>query len=86
MKTMTCQLGGPETCNKKFHAKTFEEMARLSKQHGLEMFQKGDKEHIKDMNEMKQHMNQPDSMKNYTESKKQIFDSLPKDTWPYQII
>ena len=77
---MTCkQLGGPETCDKEFHAATFEEMAKLSKQHGMEMFQKGDEEHIKVMNKMKEHMNDPDAMKNYMESKKKIFDALPED-------
>ena len=34
MKTMTCkQLGG--ACDKKFHANTFDEMAGLSKKHGI---------------------------------------------------
>jgi hypothetical protein len=28
---------------KGFHASTFEEMAELSKKHGMEMYQKGDK-------------------------------------------
>ena len=38
MKTMTCnQLGG--ACDLEFHAETFDEMAQLSKQHGMEMFQ-----------------------------------------------
>lgn len=38
MKTMTSkQLGG--ACNLAFHAETFEEMAKLSKQQGAEMFQ-----------------------------------------------
>jgi len=37
MKTMTCrQLGG--ACDVEFHAETFQKMARLSKQHGMEMF------------------------------------------------
>ena len=45
MKTMTCkQLGG--ACDKEFHANSFEEMAELSKKHGMEMFQKGDKDHL----------------------------------------
>lgn len=36
MKTMTCkQLGG--ACDKEFSANTFEEIAELSKQHGMEM-------------------------------------------------
>jgi UDP-N-acetylmuramyl tripeptide synthase len=79
MKTMTCkQLGGPESCGKEFHAKTFEEMAELSKRHGMEMYKKGDAEHIKVMNKMKEHMNDPGAMKNYMESKKKLFDSLPE--------
>jgi hypothetical protein len=41
MKTMTCkQLGG--ACNKTFSADTFEEMAELSKQHGMELLQSND--------------------------------------------
>jgi hypothetical protein len=80
MKTMTCkQLGGPETCEEPFHAETFEEMANLSKQHGMAMFQKGDEEHIKVMEGMKKQMGDPDAMKNYMESKQKIFDSLPED-------
>lgn len=52
MKTMTCkQLGG--ACDKAFHAASFEEIAELSKQHGMEMFQKGDQPHITAMSEMK---------------------------------
>jgi len=49
MKTMTCkQLGG--ACDHEFHANTFGEMAELSKKHGMEMFQIGDGEHLKAMN------------------------------------
>ena len=78
MKTMKCnQLGGPETCEKEFHAETFEEMAQMSKNHGMEMFQKGDEEHIKVMNKMREGMGDPDAMKNYMENKKKLFDSLP---------
>jgi len=48
MKTMTCkQMGG--ACDETFSAETFEEMAELSKQHGMEMFQKGDEAHLKIM-------------------------------------
>ena len=80
MKTMNCkQLGGPETCDKEFHAKTFEEMAQLSKEHGMEMFQNGDEEHIKVMNKMKENMNDPDDMKDYMDTKKNIFDELPEE-------
>ena len=39
MKTMTCnQLGG--ACDKEFSANSFDEMAKMSKEHSMEMFQK----------------------------------------------
>jgi len=76
MKTMTCkQLGG--ACDKEFHAETFEEMAELSKKHGMEMAQKGDEVHIKVMNEMRELMQNPKAMQKWIESKKKEFDALP---------
>ena len=55
MKTMTCkQLGG--ACDKEFHASTFEEIAELSKQHGREMFQNNDADHLKAMQKMQELM------------------------------
>lgn len=55
MKTMICkQLGG--ACDKEFHSETFEEMAQLSKQHGTEMYEKADEEHLKVMEKMKEMM------------------------------
>lgn len=78
MKIMTCkQLGG--ACDEEFHANTFEEMAELSKKHGIEMFQKGDKNHILAMNEMTELMKTPDSMKEWFESKKEEFDKLSEN-------
>jgi predicted component of type VI protein secretion system len=75
MKTMTCkQLGG--ACDKQFHASSFEEIAEMSKQHGMEMFQKGDQEHLKAMNEMKKLMQKPDRMKEWFENKKKEFEAL----------
>jgi len=72
---MTCkQLGG--ACDLEFRAETFEEIAEMSKKHGMEMFQKGDEEHIKMMNKMKELMQQPDSMKKWMESKRKEFESL----------
>ena len=45
MKTMNCkQLGG--ACDKEFRADTFEEIAELSKQHGMEMYQTQDAAHL----------------------------------------
>ena len=78
MKTMTCkQLGG--VCDKEFHAETFEEMAEVSKNHGMEMYQKGDEAHIKMMGEIKELMKNPDAMKEWFEGKKKEFDALPED-------
>lgn len=73
---MTCnQLAG--ACDKEFHAETFEEMAQLSKQNGTEMFQKGDAEHLKAMEQMKEKMNDPKAMREWMEEKHKEFDALP---------
>ena len=65
---MTCkQLGG--ACDMAFHANRFEEMVELSKKHGMEMFQKGDKDHLDAMNEIKELMKTPDAMKTWFENK-----------------
>lgn len=78
MKTMSCkQLGG--SCDKKFRANTFDEMAEISKNHGIEMFQAGDKEHIEAMNNMKQLMSDPEVMKRWMDGKRKEFDALPDD-------
>ena len=78
MKTMTCkQLGG--ACDKEFQANTFEEMAELSKKHGMHMFQNGDQPHLKAMNEMQELMQKPEAMKYWFENKKKEFDALPED-------
>ncbi len=76
MKTMTCkQLGG--ACDMEFSADTFEEMAELSKQHGMEMFRQQDAAHLKAMEEMQALMQNPDAMNEWFEEKRREFDSLP---------
>lgn len=78
MKTMTCkQLGG--ACNIEFHANTFEEIAELSKKHGMEMFQKKDLDHIKAMGAMQQLMQSPIAMQKWFEHKKEEFNTLPSN-------
>ena len=78
MKTMTCkQLGG--ACDKKFHAKSFDEIAGMSKQHAMEMFQKKDAAHLKAMNEMQELMKKPEAMKKWFENKKKEFETLPEE-------
>lgn len=75
---MTCkQLGG--ACDKEFHANTFADMAEMSKKHGMEMFQIGDKAHLKAMNDMQELMKTPDAMKEWFENKRKEFDALPEN-------
>jgi len=75
MKTMSCkQLGG--ACDLEFHAETFEEMAELSKQHGMEMYQKQDPEHLEAMQKIQALMQNPDEMNKWFESKRQEFNDL----------
>lgn len=75
---MTCkQLGG--ACDQKFTANSFDEIAAMSKKHGMEMFQKGDQPHLDAMNEMQKSMTSPDSMKQWMEGKRKEFESLPED-------
>ncbi|HHE65435.1 MAG TPA: DUF1059 domain-containing protein, partial [Bacteroidetes bacterium] len=70
-------LGG--ACEKKFQANTFEEIAELSKQHGMEMFQKKDEAHLKAMNDIQELMQKPEEMKEWFEGKKKEFEVLPED-------
>ena len=80
MKTMTCrQLGG--ACDLKFHAATFEEISEMSKQHGMEMFEKKDRAHLEAMQKMRDLMKTADSeaMQNWMKQKRAEFDALPED-------
>ena len=54
-------------------------MAQLSKQHGMEMFKSGDKDHLTAMNEMQTLMQSPEAMKTWFENKRKEFDMLPQD-------
>lgn len=77
MKKMTCkQLGG--ACDLVFEANTFEEIAQLSKNHGTEMFQKGDQSHLDAMNAMMELMKSPTEMKAWFDNKRKEFDALPE--------
>lgn len=77
MKTMTCkELGG--ACYQEFQANTFEEMAEISKKHGMEMFQKGDEAHLKAIGVMQEIMQSPDAMQKWFDNKQKYFDALPE--------
>lgn len=75
---MNCkQLGG--ACDKEFQANTFEEIAELSKAHGMEMFQKQDKEHLEAMNEIQELMKNPEAMAEWFADKRKEFEALPEN-------
>ena len=75
MKTMTCmQLGG--VCDLEFKAETFAQIAEMSKEHGREMFEKGDLPHIEAMKEMMELMKSPVAMQAWMEEKMNLFESL----------
>lgn len=78
MKTMSCkQLGG--ACDNAFQANTFEEIVELSKAHGMEMFQKQDKDHLEAMNRIQEMMKNPAAMAEWFESKRKKFEGLAED-------
>jgi hypothetical protein len=78
MKSMTClQLAG--ACDERFSAETFDEIAEMSKAHGMGMFQKGDEAHIKAMNEMMQMMQDSEAMEKWFAAIRAEFEKLPDD-------
>ncbi len=75
MKKMSCkQLGG--ACDIEFSGESFEEIANQSKQHGMEMIQKGDVPHIEAMDELQHQMKDPSDFAKWFESKKEEFNHL----------
>lgn len=59
-----------------FHAETFERMAEMSKEHGTEMMQAQDPDHLEAMNKMMTLMKDPEAMQAWFASKKAEFDAL----------
>ncbi|MGI1670273.1 MAG: DUF1059 domain-containing protein [Neptuniibacter sp.] len=76
MKVMSCkQLGG--ACDLEFRANSFDEIAELSKQHGMDMFKQQDPAHLKAMQDMQGLMKKPEDMQRWFESKREEFNALP---------
>ena len=74
IKAMTCrQLG--RACDEAFHANSFDEMAEMSGQHAVKMFQKKYAAHLRVMNQTQKPMKNPEAMKQWFESKNQEFES-----------
>ena len=78
MKSMTCkQLGG--ACDLMFQTETFEEIAELSKNHGMEMFRADDEPHLEAMKRMRKLIQLPDAMQEWFKNKQQDFEALKED-------
>lgn len=76
MKKMTCeQLGG--ACSKEFHAVSFEEIAELSKKHGMEMFAQNEPRHLAAMSKMQELMKTPEALNQWLEIKRTEFNAQP---------
>lgn len=74
---MTCkQLGG--VCDFAITANTFDEMAKLSQQHAMQMFQQSDAAHLAAMSEMKHLMSDPIAMKKWMDARKADFETQPE--------
>ena len=75
MKSMTFkELGG--ACDQIFSNESFEEMAKLSQEHGKEMYMAKDSAYIEAMNEMQSLMQDPEAMNKWMEEKKAAFNQL----------
>ncbi len=73
---MTCRdLGG--ACDVEFQADSFDQMAQLSRQHGMEMMQQGDAPHLEAMHKMQDLMKDPNAMSAWFTERKAAFDALP---------
>ena len=78
MKTMSCiELGG--ACDKLFSAESYSEISSLSQNHGREMFEAGDEEHLKAMAIMSELMKEPINMQIWLDNKEKEFDALPEN-------
>lgn len=76
MKKMTCkELGG--ACDLVFEANTFDEIAQISRRHGMEMMAANDADHLKAMDAMKELMKTPGALNEWFEKKKETFENLP---------
>jgi len=72
MKQMTCnELGG--ACDSTFEADSFEEIAQLSRNHGMEMLKNRDAPHRDAMNKMQELMQDPKAMQDWMDEKRALF-------------
>lgn len=78
MKKMNCkQLGG--ACEEEFHAEPFNEIAQMSRDHGMKMFQLKDEAHLEVMYKMQEMMNDSKAMKHWIKDRRKEFEELAED-------
>jgi len=75
---MTCkELGG--ACDEKFEAYTFEEIAKKSKYHGMQMFAQGEPAHVEAMENMKKLMAEPGAVDKWMDERRTAFEAMPEN-------
>ena len=76
MKKITCkQLGG--ACEQAFLGDSFENVARQSRQHAMDMFAKNDADHINAAETMKSLLANPTAMEEWMSERETYFNNLP---------
>ena len=76
MKKITCkQLGG--ACEQAFLGDSFEDVARQSRQHAMDMFAKNDADHINAAETMKSLLANPTAMEEWMSERETYFNNLP---------
>ena len=75
MKKITCaELGG--ACDLSFFAESFEEAAKQSQEHAIQMFKLRDKAHLDSAENMKTLMSSPREINNRKEDRRAYFNNL----------
>ena len=76
MKKITCkQLGG--ACGRAFLGDSFEDVARQSRQHAMDMFAKNDADHRNAAETMKSLLANLTAMKEWMSEREKYFNNLP---------
>ncbi len=75
MKKITCaELGG--ACDLSIFAESFEEAAKQSQEHAMQMFKQEDKAHLAAAEKMKTMMSSPVKMDNWMTERRNYFNNL----------
>lgn len=62
----------------KYLAYAFDEIAKMSHDHGKQMFEQKDEAHLEAMQEMRVLMQEPEAMQQWMDSKHKEFEELPE--------